>query len=46
MIFKYYPEELVKKAIEDCDYDDDEASDSDIYDKDSMPTKFVHLFDK
>lgn len=46
MILKYYPEELVKKVIDDCQFDDDEESDSDIYDKDSMPTKFVHLFDK
>lgn len=41
----YYPKDLVDKAVENCEVDDYE-SDVDLYDEDSKPNNFLHLFDK
>lgn len=41
----YYPKELVDKAIYDLEVDDYE-SDVELYDEDSHPSEFLHLFDK
>jgi hypothetical protein len=41
----YYPKELVDKAVHDLEIDDYE-SDLDLYDEDSHPSEFLHLFDK
>ena len=41
----YYPNDLVKKAIEECEVNDFE-SDGDISDEESQMSNYLHLWDK